>query len=1479
MGFIPHTRGLAALRVMTVLALICAMVGQGVSRAAQTYTVNTTVDTEDSNLSDGICADALGRCSLRAAIQQSNVMPGNDVVVFAITGLSPFRIRVTSELPVVTEPITIDGTTQAGYQGTPLIVLDGGATSTTQIGPIVIVDVGLDIAAGGSLVKGLTIEGFSGVGILLRGAGENRVESNLLRANGDAGTFGAGLIIDSSSNNLISGNISQANTWDGIQINDGATGNRLAGNTVHSNGVVGIRLTSAPSNTIGGTESGSANTVHSNGGNGIRIENPDGGANLVLGNTIGPSSFSGVTIVQSPGNLVGGSTPGAANYIFGNVFFGVAIALDGAVNNRVEGNVIGLDRNGSRSGNGSNFDNSAGIVIEGASANTVGGTLPGARNVISGNNGDGIHIFSNGNDPGSTSENRVLGNWIGLNVSGTSTIGNTRSGVQLVGGGGGIIVQPSNTGASQNIIGGLDPASRNVISGNGYGVGLGALPDRAMSGGFVNENLVIGNYIGTDPTGTLDMGNTFDGVNTNGSSRNVIGGIVPEARNVISGNGRHGVSIGGPGLGSQNRVLGNFIGTKADGVSPLKNDSFGVRVGDVESPVGDTSSGAGNVIAFNGGGGVVLPFNASMRVPIRGNSIHSNGGLGIDLNADGVTQNDPGDSDFGANGRQNFPKIVAASTTFTQTRVQGSLLTSPGEYSVDIYSSPDCDSSGFGEGATFVGSANVIVDNTGQGLFDVSFDRVIPSSYLTASATDIRGSTSEFSSCFALDPAELSITLQDSPDPVLAGQQLSYQAGVFNSGPNTATAVMLTDVLPSSVIPVSVVSSQGNCVLAQTVTCELGAIENGASASVAINVKVKGTAPSTISNTASVKAAESQANRSNDSATATTSVNAAADLALTMSDSPDPVVAGAQLTYTIGAQNRGPNNATNVTVRDALPAGVSFVSASASQGTCSFAGGVVNCLLGTIAGSETLFGTASVTIRVVPQSPGTLSNSAQINADQGDPDAANNTAAATTMVKPGADLAVTVEDAPDPVVAGAELTYTTRVTNQGPNEGSGSTLTQTLPSTVDAVSFEPSQGECLLAGTLLTCSLGSIPIGGIATVVTKVTPRASGSISTSVAVDAVEDDPDPSDNSASAATTVAPGADLEVTQTDSPDPVLAGSEVTYEVKVRNSGPDSASNVELVDTLPTDVTFISAETSQGSCTSSSGLVTCRLGSIGTSAGATVLIRVRAPLAEGTLINRASANADQADPDPSDNVSTEETTVNPSADLSITQTDTPDPARTGGSLTYTITVSNSGPNDATGVRLDDILPEGAVLVSVEASQGTCNSTVVCELGTLPVGGSVTVRITVRPTIEGLAVNRASVAAIEGDVNPANNSSAEQTTVIRGVLIDVRPGNEDNRVKAIANESIPVAILTEGDFNAAMIDPATVCFGDAEDASQRDCTEAHVTGHIEDVDGDGDLDLLLHYEFPQTGIDFGDTEACLTGRTLEGRRFEGCDRVRVT
>ncbi|MGH9369679.1 MAG: right-handed parallel beta-helix repeat-containing protein [Thermoanaerobaculia bacterium] len=265
-------------------------------------------------------------------------------------------------------------------------------------------------------------------------------------------------------------------------------------------------------------------------------------------------------------------------------------------------------------------------------------------------------------------------------------------------------------------------------------------------------NIIQGNFIGTDVTGMLDMGNSAAGLAVFGLTGNLIGGTTAAERNVISGNQTNGVELHTSG----HIVQGNYIGVNAVGTGPLGNSGDGVNNVNVpNSTVGGPAAGAGNLIAFNGGTGVAINGGASdTGNSIRSNSIFSNGRLGIDLSGTtfGVTPNDLGDADIGVNNLQNFPVLSSASSSGGSTDIQGTLnSTANTAFTLEFFSSVFCDPSAHGEGQTFLGSTMVTTDGSGNASFNVTLPVSVFSRHrLTATATDPSGNTSEFSACISL---------------------------------------------------------------------------------------------------------------------------------------------------------------------------------------------------------------------------------------------------------------------------------------------------------------------------------------------------------------------------------------------------------------------------------------------------------------------------------------------------------------------------------------------------------------------------------------------------------------------------------------------------------------------------------------------------------------------------------------------------------
>jgi titin len=593
------------------------------------------------------------------------------------------------------------------------------------------------------------------------------------------------------SGNLISGDdigvlIEDAlyNSVEGNRIGTDISGSQALGNRM------GIVLAS-PYNTIGGTEPGARNVISGNAQQGVSMQAVLGNAssNVLEGNYIGTDASGSATVANEIGvaiggdgaqrNVIGGLEAGARNVISGNLSAGVTIE-NGAMVNSVLGNYIGTDAAGSNA-----LPNQhQGVFINEAAINIIGGTEPGAGNLISGNS-TGIELFGNG-----TSGNAVQGNYIGTDASGSAGVGNVL----------GVVIG----GATENLIGGSTPTARNVISGNSHGI--------EIVGPNASGNQVKGNYVGTDATGKLALGNGFHGVLLDGADNNLIGGTgagdgnvisysqwgvrISEATgNVVAGNyvgtnasgtvalgNLYGIEISGifpgsnvigggdPGAGNliagaeegirliqgatKNVIHGNYVGTNRDGAS-LGNE-VGISIeGLSQNIIGGSLAGEGNVIAFSASHGVVdrplFPFLPGST--IRGNSIHANGGKGIESM---VFPELP-------------PPVVAAAGSASGTACA--------QCTIDVYSDSE------DEGRVYHGST--VADGAGSW----SYTAGVVGPHVTATATDANGSTSEFSAPFAC--------ADDDGD------------GICNSGDTTPLGVC-------GGLPVTIRGSEGPDVIAGT---------------------------------------------------------------------------------------------------------------------------------------------------------------------------------------------------------------------------------------------------------------------------------------------------------------------------------------------------------------------------------------------------------------------------------------------------------------------------------------------------------------------------------------------------------------------------------------------------------------------------------------------------------------------------------------
>lgn len=651
--------------------------------------------------------------------------------------------------------------------------------------------------------------------------------------------------------------------------------------------------------------------------------------------------------------------------------------------------VLRIELNGSGAGtsvNGLEFNlpsNTEGSMVRGLAINRFGSLIFG---------GAGVAI-------GGRSTVQVQGNFIGTDASGTLARGNGGSGVSV--------------GGAGNTIGGSAPAMRNVISGNG-GAGI----DFSNNGGFAGEssagNDVQNNFIGTDATGTVALGNQL-GIGV-GSHNTRIGGSSAAERNVISGNTFDGIFItdGGQGTGNGNVVRGNFIGTQVDGAGRLGNGREGVSVdfGGTSNTIGGTTNGAGNIIAFNAAFGVNLSRTAG--VSILGNSIFANGRLGISLGSAAPIANDLGDADAGANNQQNFPVLTSVVSSGGSTTIQGTLNSlANNTFLLQFFANDLPDGSSHGEGQRLIGELTVA---TPQNSNDAPINIVLPvalapTQFVSATATLmadhdanpatplVARDTSEFSEV----RADLALAMTASADAVFVGQEFTYTLVVTNVGPFPAVNVTVVDTLPANNSFVSATTEQGAfSVAGQIVTFNVGTLAVGAS--VTATVVVRANAPGSLANTATINVnIVHDPNLANNSQAATTRVDPrpTTDVAVVKTASAPAVTAGGALTYTIVVSNQGAGAAVNLTLSDVLPAATTFVLLATPPGWTAQtpavgSTGSVLATFGSLATQSTA--TFELVVRVLSNVAGETSNIAQIATVSIDTNPDNNSSTATVSV-------------------------------------------------------------------------------------------------------------------------------------------------------------------------------------------------------------------------------------------------------------------------------------------------------------------------------------------------------------------------------------------------------------------------------------------------------------------------------------------------
>jgi len=564
--------------------------------------------------------------------------------------------------------------------------------------------------------------------------------------------------------------------------------------------------------------------------------------------------------------------------------------------------------------------------------------------------------------------------------------------------------------------------------------------------------------------------------------------------------------------------------------------------------------------------------------------------------------------------------------------------------------------------------------------------------------------------------ADLSLAKVDSHDPAVAGTSLTYTLTVVNSGPSDATGVVVTDTLPFGVTFVS--ASPGTTYDNSTGVWAVGDLANSGSATLTITVTTARSTRGTITNVAEASATEADPAPANNTVTESALVNGEADLAVSKQDTPEPVIAGTALTYTLTATNYGPSDATGVTVTDTLPSDVTFITATTSHSSYNDSTGVWTV------GDLALYDTATLTIRatVAPSVTGVIWNSAAISSAEDDPISENDTDDEDTQVNAEVHLTFTKSATPT-VSAGDPLTYTITVTNSGPSDATGLVITDTLDHNVDYDSASPeptglSNGDRYWNVARLEPNRSfQITLG-----VQVHSPLTNNTTLTNLAwLDTVQTTP----VSVTKTTTVRSSPVLTITKTDYPDPVDAGKTLRYTIAITNSGNENATAVTVTENYDPNVSFFFSNPAPDSG-SGNRVWTFPTLIVGSPRTIDIFVQVASPLPVGTVLtNRATLDSAQTTPI----TATETTSVTSASELTVSKVDPSDPVEAGTELLYFINYSNFGTAPADDVVITETYDSEVTFLSATPApkSGTNN---VWEIGDLLVGqgGSITVWVRV-------------------------------------------------------------------------------------------------------------------------------------------------------
>jgi uncharacterized repeat protein (TIGR01451 family) len=658
-----------------------------------------------------------------------------------------------------------------------------------------------------------------------------------------------------------------------------------------------------------------------------------------------------------------------------------------------------------------------------------------------------------------------------------------------------------------------------------------------------------------------------------------------------------------------------------------------------------------------------------------------------------------------------------------------------------------------------------------------------------ASVTETSPSDNSATDVDTLIPdTDLAITKTDNATSAVPGTAITYTVVATNNGPSASVGTVVADVFPATLggatwTCVGPCTSSGSGALNDVVDLPVGG-----SVTYTVNAVIASSATGTLNNTATAAAASgtTDSNPVNNTATDVDTLDPHSDLSITKTDGSASEVPGTPVTYTIAVSNNGPSNVVGASVVDAFATNLTNPtwSCTAIGGTCPPLGtGNINTFVDLAAGGAATF---TVIADVVASATGTLSNTATVSAPPvtTDPNAGNNSSTDVDTLGHQVDLSVTKTDNRLFAQPGDTVVYSIVVSNAGPSAAADAPFVDIAPASLSAVSWTclaTAGSTCAASGSgnAINTTVSLTP-GGTATfaVAATVVASASGVITNTATIAAPigETETSSADNTSTDTTSVTPTADLIITKTDGRTSAVPGTPTSYTIIVTNGGPSEALGVAVNDTLPATLTG-----GAWSCSATPGSTCANPAGVGglaelvdVAAGGTVTFVVTATIAAdatGVLSNTATlvAPAGFNDTNSADDSATDVTDLQPTVDLAVAKTDGQTVAVPGTAISYTISVTNSGPSMSVGSRVVDNVPAGLTAATWtcvasfgSACGGSSGTGPVDELVTVGVGGTVTyiVSATVSPSAAGVLSNSATVMPAAGttDTDPGNNSATD-------------------------------------------------------------------------------------------------------------------------